>query len=245
MQVLVIADIHGNLAALEAVLSQWDPSTTPEIWCLGDIVGYGPEPNACLERVRGLPARVIPGNHDWAAIDQLDLSQFNPYARQAALWTARQLTKENREYLAELPTTLSEGDFTLVHGSPRHPIWEYILHPAVASASFAHFQTRLCLVGHTHVPAIFPQSAEEGRLAPAFLPPQGTRYRLPAGRFIINPGAVGQPRDGDPRASFILLNSTEGWLEHHRLEYPIAVTQAAMRKCGLPERLAARLEYGL
>ncbi|MDP2954117.1 MAG: metallophosphoesterase family protein, partial [Chloroflexota bacterium] len=216
MQVLVLADIHANLAALEVVLARWDGASAPEIWCLGDMVGYGPEPNRCLERIRALPTKLIPGNHDWAAIGKLDVAQFNPYARYAALWTAGELTPGNRDYLMGLPITLAEPDSTLAHGSPRHPIWEYIFHPAVAKASFAYFDTRLCLVGHTHVPAIFLEPIAGGEVF-LFLPPEGERFSLPEGRFIINPGAVGQPRDGDPRASYAIYDSETRTVEHRRV----------------------------
>ncbi len=244
MRAFVMADIHANLAALEAVLSHFDPQTMEEVWCLGDLVGYGPDPNECIERIRELPIQVVAGNHDWAAIGKLDISDFNPAARQACLWTAHELTPQNVEYLENLPTRLVQDEFTLVHGSPREPIWEYVLHPWVALASFAHFDTSFCLVGHTHVPLIFQESQGPNRLPQSFLPELNTSLPLGDSRLIINPGGVGQPRDGDPRASFLILDTEKAVFEYNRVPYPIEVTQEKMRKVGLPESLIMRLEYG-
>ncbi len=154
MRILVISDIHANLDAFDAVLQdargQWD-----YVWCLGDVVGYGPDPNDCVERLRELPHLCLAGNHDWAALGRLDLSTFNSDARAAVTWTSAALRPAGRRWLEALPTTFVVGDYTLAHGSPREPIWEYILEPQVAALNFSHFETSFCLVGHTHQPVIY------------------------------------------------------------------------------------------
>jgi len=242
MRVLVISDIHANLAALESVLE--DAGQVDAIWCLGDVVGYGPDPNACIELLRGLnPQHWLAGNHDWAALGKLDIAEFNPLARQATLWTRQQLTPENRAFLARLPTHERAVDprFTLAHGSPRHPVWEYILDLQTAAANFAHFDTPYCLVGHTHVPMIFQQLNSRIEVPPYLL---DREIELGEARLIINPGGVGQPRDGDPRASYLILDTDTLTITFRRVSYPIEETQARMQKAGLPPRLIYRLSYG-
>jgi len=237
---LIISDIHANLAAFEAVLA--DAGEYDKVWCLGDVVGYGPHPNECIERLRQLDHVCVAGNHDWAAIGRLDLENFNVDAKRACLWTQEALTPENRRYLEDLPERLEfpQLKFTLVHGSPRHPIWEYILSPFIATVNFEHFDTQFCLVGHTHIPAIFcarPQGYD--RLSnPLYLDKLGEE------RLIINPGSVGQPRDGDPRASYAIFDAEKQTFEIRRIPYPIEVTQKEMAKRGLPPRLIVRLSYG-
>jgi len=243
MRYLILSDIHANLAAFEAVLAA--AGTVDAVWCLGDTVGYGPQPNECIERLRGLPGLVcVAGNHDYGALGKLDLGQFNHDARIAAEWTARRLTPANRAWLDGLPEREEREGFTLVHGSPRFPIWEYVLTPAVAFENMAYFATLTCLVGHSHVPVVF-QEGRAGQGAIAFLPVPDEPFRYRPVRSIINPGSVGQPRDGDPRASFILLDPDAGTFVLQRVAYPIEETQAQMRAAGLPPRLASRLSYGL
>lgn len=253
MRIGVISDIHSNLPALEAVLAHL--GRVDALWCLGDVVGYGPQPNECIARLEALGALAIPGNHDWAAIGRLGLEEFNPDAAAAARWTARQLTPASRAYLEQLPLTRVEGDFTLAHGSPREPIWEYILGPRVAAASFAHFTTRVCLVGHTHVPALFVCEPQTPALPPAPLRAEQVKGEYMAEgrtvrvletgrRFILNPGSVGQPRDSDPRAAYLLLDLERGEATWKRVPYPIERTQALMAALGLPSRLIVRLSHG-
>jgi diadenosine tetraphosphatase ApaH/serine/threonine PP2A family protein phosphatase len=241
MQTLVLSDIHANLAALNRVVVEADDFD--RIWCLGDVVGYGPEPNACVERLRELaPEHWLVGNHDWAALGKIDVADFNPMARAAALWTRSQLTADNFAFLETLPSTVrASDDFTLAHGSPRRPIWEYVLDARTASLNFAHFDTPYCLVGHTHVPTIYRQV--NGRID-SLTYRLGEPVKLENGRLIINPGGVGQPRDGDPRASFMLLDTDALTATYYRVEYPIQRTQAKMMEAGLPTRLATRLTYG-
>ena len=243
MRHLVLSDIHSNLEAFEAVLE--DAGPVDQVWCLGDVVGYGPDPNACVELLRSLPHRCIAGNHDWATLDKLDLRDFNSDARQANLWNREQLTTYNLAYLNALPETLVEGQFTLVHGSPRHPIWEYIIYTSTAQASFAYFDTPFCLVGHTHTPAIFCLKDEGGKEVCEPLPVSlDEPLRLGAERLIINPGSVGQPRDGNPQASYAILDMEALTVEHRRVAYPFEETQAKMLDHDLPVRLVVRLGYG-
>jgi predicted phosphodiesterase len=240
MRILVLSDIHANLPALEAVLAA---AGRPEaVWCLGDTVGYGPQPNECVERLRSLPGvHCVAGNHDWAAVGKMPIDEFNLEAQVAAQWTAEQLTPANRAWLMDLQERKRiDDEFTLVHGSPRHPIWEYVLTPEVASANLAHFSTRLCLVGHTHLPVIFEATTPESLLL--LLP--GEAYDDRATRALINPGSVGQPRDGDARASFVILERETATLTYQRVEYDVAATQAAMRAAGLPVALRNRLAFG-
>lgn len=242
MRCLVLSDIHSNLAAFEAVLK--DAGSVDQIWCLGDVVGYGPDPNACVELLRSLPHVCIAGNHDWGTLGLLDLQDFNHEARVANEWNRKQLSRENLVYLESLPEMHQDGDFTLAHGSPCHPIWEYILYSSTAMAGFGCFETAYCLVGHTHTPVAFRlvQEGTEDYCEP--LLPSEEPLKLGSQRMIINPGSVGQPRDGDRRASYILLDRDALTIEHRRVAYDVEKTQAAMLRYGLPERQAARLAYG-
>jgi diadenosine tetraphosphatase ApaH/serine/threonine PP2A family protein phosphatase len=213
------------------------------VWCLGDVVGYGPDPNECVERLRELPHLCLAGNHDWAALDRLDIRTFNPDARRAVDWTRETLTDENTRWLKALPTTFVIGQYTLVHASPREPIWEYILEPLVAALNFPHFETPYCLVGHTHQPVIYEQTSDNGDTE-ARKPHYDEKHQLNGHRLIINPGSVGQPRDSDPRAAYAILDFETNIFEHRRIDYDISATQKRMRDYDLPERLIARLEHG-
>jgi predicted phosphodiesterase len=256
MRVLVISDIHGNLAALRAVLADAGQYNYEEVWCLGDIVGYGPEPNECISEIRLLKATCVVGNHDWAAIDRMDIEDFNHEARRAVLWTRDQLSPENLAWLSDLPSTpVVKGEFTLTHGSPRDPVWEYVLYPATARANFEAFSTPFCLVGHTHVPALHVLIESETSVRAITPTPNRLLALRPANRsgdggerqslrIILNPGSVGQPRDNDSRAAYAILDTSDiTWLPR-RVAYPIEITQAHMRTAGLPERLINRLSHG-
>jgi len=240
MRVLVLSDIHANLEALNAVLDDAGPFDV--LWSLGDVVGYGPEPEACITAIRSFEHASIPGNHDWGVLGRLDLADFNADARQANLWTRDQLSAESRRYLEDLPETQIIGEFTLAHGSPRYPIWEYILYPSTAALNLPYFETAICLVGHTHVPILF--TATEDRSAEASALEPDLTISLQGGRYILNPGSVGQPRDGDPRASYVILDTDTCSCELRRVPYTIARTQERMRELGLPTRLVRRLELG-
>jgi predicted phosphodiesterase len=242
MRILIISDIHANLTAFETVLenakNDWE-----YVWCLGDVVGYGPDPNECVNLLRSLPHLCLAGNHDWAALGRLDIRTFNPDARKAVDWTRDTLTPENTMYLEALPTTFVIGNYTLAHGSPREPVWEYILEPLIAALNFSHFETPYCLVGHTHQPIIYEQVSESGdteAIMPAYRQPR----LLNGHRQIINPGSVGQPRDANPDAAYAILEMETNYWEHRRVPYDIAAVQKRMRQHDLPERLIARLEHG-
>ncbi len=246
MIVGLVADIHANLAAFEAVLNHLRQTYGPPdaLWCLGDIVGYGPDPNECIDLLRQFRLVAVVGNHDLVAIGLLEPGLFNPDARAAALWTAQVLRPDNKLFLQNLPQRAVRDDFTLVHGSPRSPVWEYLLTVSAACESFQHFETRFCLIGHSHIPLIFAFNPNTGNCAQTEVPPvlDLTRVR---GRLIINPGSVGQPRDRDPRAAYAVLDAERQTLYHHRVEYNIRQTAEKMLKLGLPERLAVRLNYGI
>jgi len=243
MRFLVISDIHSNFEAFQTVLE--DAGPVDEVWCLGDVVGYGPDPNACVELLRSVPHRCIAGNHDWATLGRLDLRDFNQDARAANLWNRSQLTPDNLAYLEALPEKLVEGEFTLVHGSPRHSIWEYILYCSTAQVNAGYFDTPYCFVGHTHTPVIFRLDSEgNGDACEPLAPRYDGPLSLGSDRLIINPGSVGQPRDGDPRAGYALLNLEAHTVQHRRVAYPLEQTQAKMIEADLPMRLALRLGYG-
>ncbi len=244
MRVLIISDVHANLAALEAVLAD-AAGEYDAVWCLGDTVGYGPEPDECVARIRELGATAVVGNHDWAALSRMDVDDFNPEAKRAVLWTREQLSAENMAWLGSLPSQpLVQGAFTLTHGSPRDPVWEYILYPSIATANFDNFSTPFCLVGHTHIPMLYVQSESDHKVR-ALVPVFGKRIVLGDGwRIILNPGSVGQPRDNDPRSAYAILDTDAATWEARRVAYPIEVTQAHMRTAHLPERLINRLAFG-
>jgi len=242
MRYAILGDIHANLAAFEAVLRDADVrGGFDKIWCLGDMVGYGPDPHECIELLCRYEHVCIAGNHDWAAIGRMNTSDFNPAAAQACRWTGGQLTRQDKNYLQNLPLTLCHGDFTLVHGSPREPIWEYLLSVEAAQANFAYFETGICLVGHSHVPLAF-KYVNDAAVYEAF--GDGASLTLGGDRLIINPGGVGQPRDGDPRASYAIYDDEANAVYHYRVEYDIASTQKKMEERGLPLPLILRLSEG-
>lgn len=242
MQILVLADIHANLAALEAVLTAAPP--VDAVWNLGDSVGYGPWPGETMARLTSLqPSVWLAGNHDLAAIGSLDLEDFNHLARAAAEWTGSCLSSEDRRFLANLPSLVIAERVTLAHGSPREPVWEYVTSQAMAASMFGYFETAGCLVGHTHVPLAVVQRADV-----ALAEHQSFRERdqldLTDAKWLINPGSVGQPRDGDPRASFAVLDLDRQTITNYRVPYDIARTQREMAAVGLPRLLIERLRLG-
>jgi diadenosine tetraphosphatase ApaH/serine/threonine PP2A family protein phosphatase len=244
MRYAILADIHANLEAFEAVREDIKQrGGVDEIWCLGDIVGYGPNPRECLELLRQEPHICLAGNHDWAAVGKIDTSDFNPDAAAACQWTAKQLTQDDIDYLSRLPLKLVRDNFTLVHGSPREPIWEYILSTQTAKINFGYFETQFCLVAHSHITFIFDYSAQNGFCQLRQLLEE-LHLREEKKNLIINCGGVGQPRDGDPRASYAIFDSDKEIIYHYRLPYDISTTQEKMRRAGLPSRLATRLSYG-
>ena len=243
MRALIVSDVHSNLEALEAVLTDAeDHGGFDRIWCLGDMVGYGPDPSACLGRLREYELTVVAGNHDYAAASVIDAADFNGAAFTAIRWTAQQLTGGEASFLSELPTVIVKPPFTLVHGTLRDPVVEYLLHPSQAVVTFNLLTTEHCLVGHSHYPFI---CAENGG-TPLFLPPREADV-VPLGgqRCIVNPGSVGQPRDRDNRASYAVYDGAAKTVEHRRVDYDRMTTQSKMRAAGLPQYLIDRLDHGV
>ena len=243
MRALIVSDIHSNLEALDAVIADAQQrGGFDSVWCLGDMVGYGPDPSECLRRLWTFDLVAVAGNHDYAAANVIDASDFNGAAFTAIRWTAGQLGADERRFLSELPTVSVQPPFTLVHGSLRAPIVEYLLHPSQAAATFELLTTPYCLVGHSHYPFI----CREMSPAPIFQPlPTTEAAQLDKQRCIVNPGSVGQPRDRDTRASYALFDNDKVTIEHYRVCYDIAATQNKMRQAGLPEYLIDRLDHGV
>lgn len=243
MRILVVSDIHANLAALDAVLAE--AGSVDAVWNLGDTVGYGPYPDECLDRMAALePSVTLLGNHDAAAVGMLALDEFNPIARAATLWTAQRLSEEHRALLRSLPPQALVDEYLCVHGSPRHPIWEYVYSAAVADACFAAFGEDICFLGHTHIQLYITDDMAARGIEPA-VPRDGDTLALDGARFIINPGSVGQPRDGNPAAAFAVFEPRQRSVTFRRVPYDITSTQAAMHTAGLPVPLIARLSAGV
>jgi diadenosine tetraphosphatase ApaH/serine/threonine PP2A family protein phosphatase len=245
MRIAVLSDVHANLAALEAVLA--DLPVVDEAWVLGDTVGYGPQPNEVIATLQAMGARSVLGNHDGAAIGTVDPAYFNPDARAAIEWTAGAIDANARSYLGTLPEVRRDGDLMAVHGSPRDPIWEYITSSSIAAANFDSFDSRLCLFGHTHLPVAYRLIEGAVQAVPGM---PGEAVELGADRALLNPGSVGQPRDGLPDAAYAILELADGGdgaggsIAFHRVRYDIDRTQRLMRDLGLPARLVERLTYG-
>ncbi len=238
-RILIISDIHGNRAALDAVWA--DAGAVDAVWCLGDIVGYGPQPAACIAWVQAHCALVLSGNHDYAAFDDAVLRDFNPAAAAAALWTRAHLSAEETAYLRALPSRLDRDNECLAHGSPADPIWTYILGVADAREAFDAYTQLWGFVGHTHVPVCYVHdNGGTRRVASSAEEP----FALNAGRYLVNPGSVGQPRDRDPRAAYLWYDPDDCAVTWRRVAYDIAAVQEVMRAEGLPERLAERLGRG-
>jgi predicted phosphodiesterase len=239
MRLAILSDIHANLAALDAVRA--DLPDLDEIWVLGDIVGYGPQPNEVIAALQEMGARSVLGNHDGAAIGTVDPRDFNPEAARAIEWTQTILDDNSRAYLGSLPEVRCVNELTAVHGSPRDPIWEYVTSSQLAAANFEAFETRFCLFGHTHLPVIYRAAGEEIDTIAAT---PDRSISLDGGRAMLNPGSVGQPRDGNPASSYLLLDTDVAIAEFRRVSYDVSLTQRLMREAGLPARLIERLSWG-
>lgn len=244
MRYAILADIHANLAAFNAVLEDIrGRGGADKIWCLGDIVGYGPQPHECIELLRRIKHVCIAGNHDWGATGKLPTRGFNPDAVAACKWTAKHLSASDIDFLENLPLTAEDNGFTLVHGSPREPIREYVIAMSVARENFNCFRTRYCLVGHTHKPAVFVLDERDNFSSGDFSP--HVKLALGESRLIINPGSVGQPRDRNPDASYAIYDTDNQLIRLYRVPYDVRATQDKMVECGLPIRLVARLGGGI
>ena len=240
MRVAVLSDIHGNLVALDAILAT--VGSVDAVWHLGDVVGYGPEPDGVVERLAGLGAVGVAGNHDLAAVGGDQIAWFNPDARAAMEWTRRRISDATKSWLAALPGRQRVAEFSLVHGSERDPVWEYVTSVPVARANLAVLQTRFGLHGHTHLPMAWAE--RDGRVD-AIAPSAGSTFQLTLERALLNPGSVGQPRDGDPTACYLVIDEDAGLCTWRRVAYDVPAVQAAMLDAGLPRRLADRLGFGL
>lgn len=276
MRIAIVSDVHANLAALEAVLRHAEQQGAKDgVWCLGDTVGYGPQPRECIARLRELGATLVAGNHDRAATGKIGTEEFNPDAATAARWTAGQLDGEERQYLDSLPEVVrlrgaedrslkaappgtgegpslkarasGEGraEFTLVHGTLRWPIWEYLYSYEAAQGHLQRQESPFGLVGHTHVPMLVLEGEEFPHGCEMYFLEDGAKVKLERPRkMVLNPGGVGQPRDGDPRASYALYDSDDETVAIHRVEYDIAATQKLMEAARLPRWLIDRLSVG-
>jgi diadenosine tetraphosphatase ApaH/serine/threonine PP2A family protein phosphatase len=236
----IVSDIHGNLEALEAVLADIARHEPASIQCLGDFVGYGASPNECIERLRPLIEHAVAGNHDLAACGRLKLSYFNSNAAVAAQWTETTLAPENRAFLQGLEFSIQWRGVLLVHASPAQPReWHYVLSPAEAMEEMRAYEESLCLIGHSHYPGTFDRQGERVRYT------RTPEVRLEKGhRYLVNVGSVGQPRDGDPRAAYLLYDELDRVLRHVRVEYDIAGAMRRIQEAGLPRFLAERLQWG-
>jgi predicted phosphodiesterase len=242
VRVAIVSDIHGNRQAFEAVLDSIEASTCEEMWCLGDLVGYGADPDACVALARAHAAICLAGNHDMGVRGDLPLEQFSRGAALAARWTQETINDETRAYLNGLEPALLDEQVGLFHASPRDPIWEYVLSALQAELCLDVQTHRVCLIGHSHVALSF--SRAPGEPASGQTRTDGEALDLADGEWLVNPGSVGQPRDGDPRAAWLEFDLDSSTALYHRVEYDIDAAAAAIRAARLPDSLAERLSYG-
>jgi predicted phosphodiesterase len=242
MKVAVVSDIHSNRQAFEAVLDAVADSDASELWCLGDLVGYGADPDTCVELARRHTAVCLAGNHDMAVAGELPLDEFSRGASIAAQWTREVIAPANLTFLESLRPEAQEGPIGLYHASPRDPVWEYVLSALLAELCLDAQSQRVCLVGHSHVALSFVR--HEGELTTGEPRREGTELDISAGEWMLNPGSVGQPRDGDPRAAWLLLDLDDHIASYRRTAYDVAGAATAIRAARLPHSLAERLEYG-
>lgn len=246
MKTALVSDVHANLDALETVLRDIEQAGADRVFCLGDLVGYGPEPNECVARLREVCAEAVIGNHDWAALGRMDTLAFNAYARAASDWTSRTLNEDARAYLAALPLFRSMDEVRLVHASPLEPErWTYVLSFLEAMRQFEAFPERVCFLGHSHLPTVIEKPDESGEVDTLPFPENEPVVLKPDARYIVNVGSVGQPRDRDPRAAYVLYDDVEHTVMLRRVEYPVERVQEKIRAAGLPVFLAQRLGEGV
>jgi predicted phosphodiesterase len=242
MRIAIFSDIHANLHALEAVLADIDREGVDELWCLGDVVGYGPRPNECVDLVRARADLCLCGNHDLAVLGSIDIAEFSGDAAAAARWTQSVLGDDQAAWLRGLAPSGARREAELFHGSPRDPVWDYVLSEEVARACLEETSAPVVLVGHSHVAlALSLQDDQVG----GGLAPEATETDLASARWLLNPGSVGQPRDGDPRAAWLLIDDSARRGTFRRIPYAIEQTQSEIRERGLPTALAARLSHGI
>ncbi|MDW5593115.1 metallophosphoesterase family protein [Conexibacter stalactiti] len=242
MRVAVVSDIHGNRQALEAVLDAVEAVTADELWCLGDLVGYGADPDACVALIRRYATVSLAGNHDLAVRGDIPLDEFSAGAALAARWTQETIAADALDYLRGLESQKLDEAVGLYHASPRDPVWEYVLSPLQAELCFDVLRHRVACIGHSHVALSYTRGA--GRAATGEKRLDGDLLDLADGEWLLNPGSVGQPRDGDPRAGWLLLDTDAWTAAFHRTEYDVAAAAAAIRRERLPDSLADRLAHG-
>lgn len=237
----IISDIHGNLSALQATLKIFEKSKIDKLVCLGDLVGYGPQPNECIRLINENADVFIAGNHDYAAVGKSPDDNFNPHAKAALDWTRQELSDQSRQLLQAARLSHRENNLFFVHATPDKPeYWNYIPSLFEAYTAFSGFNEQICFIGHSHIPVTFSQDSER-KIQLVF----ETQIRLLAeNRYIINVGSVGQPRDNDARAAFGIFDTGAGMYSMQRKQYAVSDTQAKMRKAGLPEYLVKRLKHG-
>lgn len=242
MRVAILADIHANRQALEAVLDATAAAAVDAVWCLGDVVGYGGDPDACVALVREHADVCLAGNHDLAVTGALSISEFSDVARKAAEWTQTKISADTLEFLRTLVPFNEDQEISLYHGSPKDPVWEYVLSPLQADLGFEVQRHRVCAVGHTHV-ALAYQRPESGDTT-GETHHEGDALDISSGHWLLNPGSVGQPRDGDPRAAWLELDTAAMTARYRRTEYDIDAAAWAIRAARLPHALADRLSHG-
>lgn len=244
MRILLISDVHSNLSALDAVIQ--DAGDFEQVWCLGDVVGYGPQPNECISRLCGFNLICLAGNHDLAVVGKTALWDFTQSAREVIFWTRHWLTNANYDWLNSLSAAplVVEHRITMVHASPRDPVWEYIVERATAKDNLAFMETPICLNGHSHIPIIFRKPWDGLKVLEEPLPVNLPIHLTTYDQVFINPGSVGQPRDEDPRASYALVDLDAMTLTHRRVQYDFTATQKLMKQAKLPDRLIRRLRFG-
>jgi diadenosine tetraphosphatase ApaH/serine/threonine PP2A family protein phosphatase len=247
MRVLVVSDIHSNIIALDAVLAE-AAGAYDAVWNLGDTIGYGPRPNECMATMQRISTEWIAGNHDLACIGskKVDINEFNQDARTANIWNGKQLEPQYLTFLDTLPIAIpiNPDSHYIVHGSPLDPVWEYLLAPQQAYANWQAIQQQICFIGHSHV-QIFIRQKQNKSIDGPLVPTRGEPLQiLPGERYFINPGSVGQPRDGDARAAYAILDTDNQHIEFGRVKYDITMTQRQMQEHRLPEMLVRRLQYG-
>lgn len=242
MRTLILSDVHANLTALDAVLE--DAGSLDRVWCLGDLVGYGPDPNECIERIRSLPGmQCVKGNHDAAILGEIPIRAFNREARASLTWLEAELTTANKDWLAGLDVQLTLDQVTLAHGSPRNPVWEYIMDLGSARENMSCFKTQVCLVGHTHLPSSYKLDGSTSQSIRHDALTEGEPVKTDQ-KCILNPGSVGQPRDNDPRPAYLLYDDEMELWVFKRIAYDVRQVQDRILAAGLPKRHAYRLAEG-
>jgi predicted phosphodiesterase len=242
MRIALLSDVHGNLPAFEAVLADVDAQAPDEVWCLGDLVGYGAQPDGCVALARERCDLGLAGNHDLVVTGDIPIADFSFLAASAARWTQETIGEEALSYLKSLMPADPEREPALYHASPRDPVWEYVLSTWQAEECLEAMDARVGAIGHSHV-ALWFRRDESGKVSGATAEPD-SEHDLSRGSWLVNPGGVGQPRDGDPRAAWLLLDTGTWKATWRRVEYPIDEAARAIQEAGLPQDLADRLYKG-